>query len=508
MSSSYKLLYQDRRQFVFEEFNETHSTAIFTLVAGFIAGSLLGVYFASLDATTAGSILFAIVTYITVLTSTFSLKTKPISVLVIFITSLGAVILLIFVSRVVLGYFSDSPMKLVLVFAGSFAIVAELIYLWWRITWIEDSRMHLLIEADRVDGKRASLHHHRDIDVVSFLRWLGQIMLFGLLRLYYHMQGDKDKAQRYPFLFIESMSQWPLASTMKPVTIKNESLKRVKVCAYHRSDLCCWIPIGGIMGGMYVLDRGEELIFSPHWPETTFRVKIFADGVIDSELASHPSVHRGHTYVFVDVGKPITILSGASPPASLSKPALGYSDEEDDEEIEPSIAPRSSFGSQPSSRAGLRRTASSRANLCAMAQSPSSPQSDPETHEQLILTPTSMRKSLKMFLAAPDRDLSRSIAVLNESSSDVRIYFYAIQDKSFVIARDDFEVSESSSEDTSNLLARNAWKIFSHQGLSETKFCMRVRSSTTQTAANVELGFCTAVLGEAFVVRDPLVSAA
>jgi hypothetical protein len=113
-----------------------------------------------------------------------------------------------------------------------------------------------------------------------------------------------------------------------------------------------------------------------------------------------------------------------------------------------------------------------------------------------------------MFLAAPDRDMSRSVAVLNESSSDVRIYFYAIEDKSFVIAREDFEVSDSSSEDTSNLLPRNAWKIFSHQGSAETKFCMRVRSSTTQTAANVELGFCTAFLGEGFVVRDPLVSAA
>lgn len=518
MSSSYKLLYQDRRQFVFEEFNETHTTAIVTLVAGFIAGSLLGVYFASLDATTAGSILLAVVTYVTVLTSTFSLKTKPISVLLIFVTSLGAVITLIYVSRVVLGYFSDSPIKLVLVFAAWFAVVAELIYLWWKITWVEDSRMHQLIESDRADGKPSPRRHPREIDIVSFFRWVLQILLFGILRLYYHIKGDASKAVCYPFLFVESLAKWPLASTMKPITIRNESLKRVKVCVYHRSDFCCWIPVGGITGGMYVLDRGDDLVFSPHWPDESFRVKIFADGVIDSELASHPHVHRGHRYTFIDVGKPITLLNSVSPPPSarLSLPLSSSEDEDeaDGEHTEPFAVPRQpSLGSQPGSRGGLKRVASSRANLSGLVSSPASPRSATggDSREEIILTPTSIRKTFKIFMSSPARDISQCISVLNETSTDVRVLFYNIEDTSFVIALDDFKVIESSSSEDreSNLLKRNAWKVFSYTGSKpKDKFCMRIRTAFAQTASNIELSFCTAVMGEALVVRDPLVSAA
>jgi hypothetical protein len=516
MSSSYKLLYQDRRQFVFEEFQETHTTAIVTLVAGFIAGSLLGIYFASLDATTAGSILLAIVTYITIMTSIFSLKTSPLSVLLIFVTSLSAVLLLIYMSRVVLGYFSESPMKLILVFAGSFAIVAELVYLWSRITWVEDSRMHQLIDAERDDKKSpsSSTHHHhsREINLLSFFWFVWEVFLFGFLRLFYNLKGDKTKAARYPFLFVESLSKWPLSAKMKPIIIKNESPKKVKVCVYHRSDFCCWIPVGGLTGGVYDLERGDELCFSPHWPDTSFRVKIFAHGMIDFELASNPHVVRGRMYSFIDVGKPITMLFlASSPPSTRNRHSypLSSSDEENSDDELMTVAHKPSFGS---SVGGLKRVASSRANLSALlASSPNSPRSNAGdySNEQIILTPTSVRKTLKMLLVSPERIMSKSIAVLNESTSDVRVLFYNNEDISFVIALDEFQVTDTSmmEDKESGLVKRNAWKIFDYTGSKpKEKFCMRVRTSLAQTTANMELSYCTALLGDALVIRDPIVS--
>jgi hypothetical protein len=515
MSSSYKLLYQDRRQFVFEEFQETHSTAILTLVAGFIAGSLVGIYFASLDATTAGSILLAVVSYITFITSTFSLKTSPISVLLIFVTSLSAVLLLIYMSRVVLGYFSDSPMKLILVYAAFFAIFAELVYLWSRITWVEDSRMHQLIDAERDDRRTRPPHYPKDINLLSFSRFVAQVIWFGFLRLFYYLKGDKETAIKYPFLFVESLSKWPLANKQNPITVKNESLKRVKVCVYHRSDYCCWIPVGGLTGGVYDLERGEELVFSPHWPDTSFRVKIFAHGVIDFELASNPCVVRGHRYSFIDVGKPITLLSVASPPPS-GRVSVSFSDnddsEDDQEDPDVNIVRKTSFSSsRPNSRIGLRRVASSRANLSALAESPNSPRSvsDHNNSHETLLTPTSTRKSFKLVVLASQRDLSTCVAILNDSTTDVKLSFYNIEDTSFVIALDELKVVETSMTDEreSNMIRRNTWKIFEYIGTKpKTRFCMRVRTALAQTAANVELSFCTALLGDALVVRDPIVS--
>lgn len=508
MSSSYKLLFQDRRQFVFEEASEAHTTAILTLIAGFFVGSLVGVYFASLDATTAGSILLAVVSYITILTSTFSLKTNPLSVLLIFVTSLGAVLLLIYLSRVVLGYFSDSPFKLVLVFAAFFAILGELVYLWSRITWVEDTRMHQLIDADRREGK-SRLIHSRELNLVAFLSWIGEILMFGILRAYFYLKGEKASAARYPFLFVESLSKWPAAAFEQPITLRNDSLKRVKICVYHRSDICCWIPVGGLTGGMYELDRGDELVFSPHWPSQSFRVKVFAHGVIDYELATHPCVTRGKKYRFIDVGKPITLLTGASPPGSIRRPLGESSSSSDDNDTEyidsESVMRKPSMGSQ-SSRCGLRRVASSRANLAQMGcATPSSPRS--EASHEMLMTPTSVRRAFKLHALAAEKDMTSSIAVLNESTSDVKINFYNIGDTSFVISLDAFRVSESSIPgDMDNFVIRkNAWKVFEYTGVKERiKFCMRVKAAFVSTG--IELSYCTAFLGEALVARDPIVS--
>jgi hypothetical protein len=506
MSSSYNLLYQDRRQFVFEEAKETHTTAIFTLIAGFIAGSLLGVYFASLDATTAGSILLAIGTYITILTSTFSIRTNPLSVFIIFLTSFGAVILLIYVARVVLGYFSDSPFKLVLVFAALFAFVSELVYLWSRITWVEDTRMHQFIEIASGDGPISNRRRYKDVSLISFFRWITEIISFGILRVYFTVTGRKERAKRYPIILFESLSQWSEADKAKKIIITNQTLKRVKVCFYHRADYCCWVPVGGLIGGMYELDRGEELEFSPHWPSSAFRVKIFAHGVIDFELTNHPCVIRGHKYAFIDVGKPITVLSKASPPPSTRKSdSLAFSDSSDEENQDHMYFHLESIPRQPSigSRAsGMKRVPSSRANLSAAGSHPSSPMA------QTLLTPTtSVRKLFRHFLSSTD--LSRCICILNESTAEIRVFFFSTEDLTFVRSLDSFTIKHMShnSDGQSSTIGRGEWRSFEYDDLKQgdrQKFCIRVR--TTLGQASMELSYCTALLGEAFVVRDPIVS--
>jgi len=544
MSSSYKLLYQDRRQFIFEETDETHSTAILTLIAGFIGGSLLGVYFASLDLTTAGSILLAIGTYITVITSLFSLKTNPLSVVAMFITSFTAVIALIYVSRITLDYFKESLFHMVLVFAGLFAIIAEIIYLWSRMTWVEDSRMHQLIESNR--DETSTNRYKYETSLWSFFRWILETIRFAISHAYYRLLGDLETASRYPVLFIEPWARWGEAHKSKAITVKNDTLKRVKICVYHRSDYCCWVPVGGITGGMYELDRGEEIVISPHWPSGAFRVKIFAHGMIDFELAAHPCVQRGRSYTFTDVGKPITILPmPMSPPASVHHSLLltpGSSDddhEEDDANVSggdihaddsSEDGPRiyiENFGSG-NRVGGLRRVPSSRANLSRAGSAPSSPQGMMGGNQQppsTMASPTSVRRQFRLQMSLlMDSGLRESISVLNESTTDIRVNFYSIEDRSFVIALDTFKVTRISpgarvlGTTDSNTIGRGEWKIFEYGGETmRQKFCMRVKSitpgggssarlMTSSSQMSIELSYCTAFLGDVLVVRDPLLN--
>lgn len=506
MSSSYKLLFHDRRQFVFEQADEKPTTAMLTLVSGFIAGSLIGVYFVSLDATTAMSILFAIVTYITILTSSFSLRTNPLGVLMIFITSLGAVLLLIYTSRLVLGYFSESPLKLVLVFACLSAIVAELIYLWSRITWVEDIRMHQFIEIERDDGMVQSVQQFKEQQLGAFFWWILEVLTFGVLRLYFYLRGEVTSAGKYPFLFIESLSKWPGAAKEKPITILNESLKRVKICVYHRADYACWIPVGGLTGGMYELERGEELVISPHWPSSSFRVKAFAHGVIDFQLASHPCMVRGRKYAFIDVGKPITLLTGASPPASARTSFDAYSSSSSEDEDE-----NGGIDSRDQSKmvmvdafqrggGGLRRVMSSKSNLSGLGSAPGSPKGD------AVMTPTaSNRKQFKKYVYGQDSGMSMCVGILNESTSDVRVSFFNVSDTSFVISLDGFAVkraSETCCDKDKLTISRSSWKVFSYAG-NKPSFCVRVKS---MSSTHLEVAYCTVLLGEALVVRDPIVS--
>ena len=516
MSSSYKLLYNDRRQFIFEETEETHSTAILTLVAGFIGGSLLGVYFSSLDLTTAGSILLAVGTYVTVITSTFSLRTNPLSVAAMFVTSLTAVVVLIYLSRVTLEYFKESRIHMVLVYAGLFAILAEVLYLWSRVTWVEDSRMHQLIEISEVSTNKSGSKQN-EVPLSSFFRWIGEILKFCLFRLYFWLMRDPHSGSKYPVLFIESLAKWSEADKAKKISIRNDTLKRVKICVYHKSDYCCWVPVGGLTGGMYELDRGETLTFSPHWPSSAFRVKVFAHGMIDYELAANPNVVRGKFYAFIDVAKPITILPSMSPPSTTlrgmttNEPSSSEDDENDGAAaifFEDSVA----INPEPltsSTGGGLRRVPSSRVNLSRAGSAPTSPQG---YFGSPLPSPSAIRRGFKQHLLLTD--LIRAIAVLNETTTDIKVSFYNIEDTSFVRSLDSFGVMKASTLRTVNdklVIPKGEWKIFEllPQEPSREKFCLRVRMASvpgTSSANAMELSYCTAYLGDVLVIRDPIVT--
>ena len=498
---------------MFERAEQTHTTAIWTLVAGFIGGSLLGVYFASLNTTTAGSILLAVGTYITILTSTFSLKSNPFGVLLIFVTSFGTVIGLIYVSRITLEYFNESPFQIVLVYAAVFALVAELIYLWSRLTWVEDTRMHQLIEIGRDDsggtGELYDLRGNSENSVLSFFGWITEIISFTIFRMYFSLRGEKASAMKYPILIIESMSKWSGAEKARKVTIKNETLKKVKICVYHRNDYCCWLPVGGLTGGMHELDRNEEVVISPHWPAAAFRVKVFAHGVIDYELACHPCVVRGRKYAFIDVGKPITLVSFSSPVSSaIRSPAtemdldgISVSSDESETTFINAFEKDSSGLTAGASSGGLRRVSSSRANLC-LAMSPAA--RDVSVGSELITPTTSRRAAFRRFLLVQE-SFQNKIAILNESTSDIKIYFYNIEDRAFVRSLDTIKLCHSSSASTPpNLIHRHAWKVFECTETFRTRFCMRVKSASPQVS--LELSYCTVFPSEALVVRDPLVS--
>jgi len=521
MSSSYKLLYNHRRQFIFEETEETHSTAILTLVAGFIGGSLLGVYFSSLDFTTAGSILLAVGTYITVITSTFSLRTNPLSVAAMFLTSFSAVLILIYLSRVTLEYFKESRIHMVLVYAGLFAILAEVIYLWSRVTWVEDSRMHQLIEISEVSTSKGGSKQY-EVPLSSFFRWIGEILKFCLFRFYFWLVRDPQSGSKYPILFVESLAKWSEADKAKKISIRNDTLKRVKICVYHRSDYCCWVPVGGLTGGMYELDRGETLTFSPHWPSSAFRVKVFAHGMIDYELAANPNVVRGKFYAFIDVAKPITILPSMSPPSTTlrgmttNEPSSSEDDEDDGVTpifFEDSVVQGNSGEPITSSTGpgggGLRRVPSSRANLSRAGSAPTSPQG---YYGSPLPSPSAVRRGFKQHLLLTD--LIRSIAVLNETTTDIKVSFFNIEDTSFVRSMDSFSVLKSSSLRTANekqVIPKGEWKIFEHnpQETIRDKFCMRVKMASvpgTSSAHAIELSYCTAYLGDVLVIRDPIVT--
>ena len=507
MSSTYKLLYNDRRQFIFEETEDTHSTAILTLVAGFIGGSLLGVYFSSLDFTTAGSILLAVGTYITVVTSAFSLRSNPLSVVAMFVTSFTAVLLLIYLSHVTLEYFKESRIHMVLVYAGLFAILVEVLYLWSRVTWVEDFRMHQLIEISDVSSSKSGSRQN-DVPLSSFFLWIGEILKFCLFRFYYWLTRDAASGSQYPVLFVEALAKWSEAESAKKISVRNDTLKRVKICVYHKSDYCCWVPVGGLTGGMYELDRGETLIFSPHWPSSSFRVKVFAHGMIDYELAANPNVVRGKFYAFIDVAKPITLLPTISPSPTTFRGMNEPSSSDEDEDDRAVIISED----QIASGLGLRRVPSSRANLSRAGSAPTSPHG---YFGSPAPSPSSVRRGFKQHLILTD--LATSIGVLNETTSDIKVAFFNIEDTSFVRALDFFSVMKSSSLIRSSsvdklVVPKGEWKIFElFQESDRKKFCMRVKigvssTKTASTNTSIELSYCTAYLGDVLVIRDPIVT--
>jgi hypothetical protein len=63
------------------------------------------------------------------------------------------------------------------------------------------------------------------------------------------------------------------------------------------------------------------------------------------------------------------------------------------------------------------------------------------------------------------------VSVLNESTTDIKVYFYSIEDRSFVIALDTFRVCRVSlgarvgalSTDN-NVIGRGEWKVFEYIG--------------------------------------------
>jgi hypothetical protein len=138
-----------------------------------------------------------------------------------------------------------------------------------------------------------------------------------------------------------------------------------------------------------------------------------------------------------------------------------------------------------------------------------------------MASPTSVRRQFRLQMnILADGVLEGCVSVLNESTTDIKIYFFNIEDRSFVIALDSFRVNRVSPgarigalTSDNNIIGRGEWKVFEYCGREndcDEKFCMRVKTvAPTASGASplsIELSYCTAYLGDVFVVRDPLLS--
>jgi hypothetical protein len=92
-------------------------------------------------------------------------------------------------------------------------------------------------------------------------------------------------------------------SEVRLFTVQNSTMKRIKLCLYHRWDYCCWLPLGGI-AGKYVryLYPGESTEY--RGIDKTVKLKVFSPCLLDEELA-RCNISQGEIAIIKDINQRI-----------------------------------------------------------------------------------------------------------------------------------------------------------------------------------------------------------
>ncbi|TEB14920.1 hypothetical protein C9890_0640 [Perkinsus sp. BL_2016] len=315
----YGCVYHNREQFVFEERRVSYRAGLWATLAGVTVGAVLSSTLILFQKITAILLFLTVVGYLVFRILYIALKSDPVGA-IIFVLSMGGSLVLLYHLQETVAQLENS-FHLMLFYTTVFGVLAPLTYLYAQVAFIEDKRKHQLIRVSSIlcDTKTdETTTEFTDALFSDFLLWckiiiqdffrtlpLSGFQLFPALFELSHRRASYDSIT--PRLATEEHTSG--------VQVRNETLKRLKICFYHPWDYCCWIPIGGIGGpSVAFIAAGETRTVCPPFPGISmFKLKVFSPSLIDRELCFEPRSRRGDIFVVKDVQKRILTHSLLSP---------------------------------------------------------------------------------------------------------------------------------------------------------------------------------------------------
>jgi len=414
---NFRCLYNDREQFVFHETATDYTAGGWASLFGFVGGLLAGLILLALNNPIAAILLAVVVCYFVIKLVAVTFHFDPYgSMILVSLVCFGSISIYL-LDQSLSSYWGLDIWHTLGLYTICFAIVCPCVYFYAQLAFIADKRRHqlLLITRSRSQANRLSG------GLIDFIIWIYRFITFS------------DK-----FNFFPPPSP---SSTSDGISVRNETLKRLKVVFYHPSDYCCWVPVGGIGGpAVGFLSPGETGSFDPPANPDSFKLKVFSPGFIDHELGYSASAHRGDLWAVFDVHRKIVLFN---------EPVLEVTD-----------APvRESQGR-------MRRNPSSFTKLPGSPVSTPTASQDPEPVEDEVL-------------------------VKNECSLPLEVAFFAELSNSFLFPKGVNEVMGN------RKIGQRAWARF--RLLKDQRLCLRV------TFATGDVDYCVVSGGKRYLVSDGLI---
>ena len=288
----YGCVYQNREQFVFEERGVSYRAGLWATVGGVTVGVVLSIALILMNKVASIMLFLSVVGYLVFRILSIALKSDPVGTSIFVSAMGGSLVILYYLQETVFNMWGENSWHLMLFYTTVFGVLAPLAYLYAQVAFIEDKRKHqLLLVADSRVASPVGTAEEGESRFGDFASWC-RIIVLDFFRVL-PVSGFRV----FPPLYDAKLSE------VDGIEVRNETLKRIKICLYHPSDYCCWIPLGGIGGpSVAFIGAGETQIIHAPFPEiTSFKLKVFSPSLIDRELCFEPRCHRGETFLVKDV---------------------------------------------------------------------------------------------------------------------------------------------------------------------------------------------------------------
>ena len=266
------LLFSDRDQCVFTESTVSYASALWALVFGVLGGYLSGLLLTSKQAV---ALLLCGALYLSIRLVTISVSFDPAG------TAFGCSVIVLVLAVLYTLHVMFAEHDLILFYTIIIGTLSPVTYLYAQIVFVEDKRKHILQLLRRFSSCSTASVQDSVHSLSGFVLWIVDILLWRA---------------KFSLLPSDSLTD----KDTKSFSLRNSTLKTVKVCIYDSRDFCCWIPHGGIGGpGVVFISSGK----TGEIPCNTCAVtlKVFIPGMIDKEIGCAPGARAGDLWEIRDV---------------------------------------------------------------------------------------------------------------------------------------------------------------------------------------------------------------